>query len=94
MLLAAVGMSVLPVAVVIAARAGAVGVHAGGVEAGLGGVLVGVIAIVSMVAIFVTVLASLGVRMLLAPVRVAALTVASAGRKREGERNGKKRRES
>ena len=83
-------MSILLMAVISLVPVGAVGLHAGGIEARLGGVLVGVIALVSMVAIFVAVLASLGVGMLLAAVRVPALTVAPAGRKREGERKGEK----
>jgi hypothetical protein len=82
MLLAAVGVTVLPVTVplLILVPMGAVGLHAGGVEAGLGGVRVGVVALP-----IVTVLASVGVRVAVAPVRVTAFAIAPAGRERNGQ---------
>ena len=101
-LLAIVGVGALPVTVIVSTRLRAVGVHAGRVETGLGGVLVGVIPvvgvvpIVGMIAIFVALLAfmavriPLGVRMGALAVRMALLTVAPAGREREGKRGGKK----
>jgi len=94
MLVAAVGMAVVLVTggvlVSISVHSmGAVGVHAGGVEAGLGGVLMGMVAIVSVLAIVVAVLTSFGVRVAVASVCMVALTVAPAGRKRNGERDGK-----
>jgi hypothetical protein len=56
---------------------------------------VGVIAIVSVVPLaFVAVFAPLGVRVAVAPMRVVALTLAPAGRKRNGERKGKKSSEN
>jgi hypothetical protein len=85
-LLVAVLFSVVAVSLV-AALAGAVPVHDRGIETGLGSVLVGVVAILSVSAVFMA--ASLLVRMAVTPMRMVALTVASAGRKREGERNGK-----
>jgi hypothetical protein len=82
-------VTVTAVAVVV----GAIRVHAGGIEAGRGGILVGVTPIVSMVPIVrvvpVVVAGGLLVRVTVAAVRVAGFTVASAGRKRNREREGK-----
>ena len=101
MRLAIVGMpialvAVLPLLSAAVSCVGAVGVHAGGVETGLGSILVGVIPvvgvvpIVGMIAIFVALRIPLGVRMGALAVRMAFLTVAPAGREREGKRGGKK----
>jgi hypothetical protein len=79
-LLATVGVGVVPVTVIAPTRLRTVGVHAGGVEAGLGGILVGVILvvgvvpIVGMIAIFMALLTFMAVSTLFG-VRMGALAV-------------------
>ena len=104
-LLAAVRVGVLPVTVTAPTCLCAVGLHAGGVEASLCSVLVGVIAlrVIPVVGVtpivgtifvalltFMAVPVPLGVGVRTLAVRMAFLTVAPAGREREGERGGKK----
>jgi hypothetical protein len=83
MVLVAVGVATVLVTVVALLSLRAIGVHAGRVEASLAGV-------VGVAALFVALPTSVGVRVGVFAVRVAALTVVSTGGKREGKQQGQK----